>query len=275
MRQPYNSGAYQDRFSKYARNLGLSLCGLTLLFSVNACRRTSGEVISAPPPPPSSADPKTQADEFYAQRSDLMKVRQGLIVLRQAATANPSDYEIAWRLAKFNYFLGKHTTDETEKERAFRDGVDAGEIAVKLDNNKPEGHFWLGANYGGNAEISTLASLTDIQDIKREMEIVLKLDEGFESGSAYMALGQMYLKAPKIFGGDTEKAIEYFEKGLKVGPNNGLLYLRLAQAYAEDHRTADARQQLKILFEKGATPGYEPEYNDAVKEGRELEAKLK
>ena len=140
---------------------------------------------------------------------------------------------------------------------------------------KPEGHFWLGANYGGNAEISTLGSLTDIQDIKREMETVLKLDEGFESGSAYMALGQMYLKAPKVLGGDTDKAIEYFEKGLKVGPNNGLLYLRLAQAYAQDHRTADARQQLKILFEKGATPGYEPEYNDAVKEGRELEEKLK
>jgi tetratricopeptide (TPR) repeat protein len=231
--------------------------------------------VPAPPAPPIADDPKAQAEEFYSQRADLMKVRQGLIVLRQAATANPSDYEIAWRLAKFNYFLGKHTTDETEKERAFRDGVDAGAIAVKLDNNKPEGHFWLGANYGGNAEISTLASLTEIQDIKREMETVLKLDEGFESGSAYMALGQMYLKAPKIFGGDTQKAIEYFEKGLKVGPNNGLLYLRLAQAYAEDHRTADARQQLKILFEKGATPGYEPEYNDAVKEGRELEAKLK
>jgi len=242
---------------------------------VIGCRKSAGEVVSTPPPPPSSADPKTQAEEFYAQRSDLMKVRQGLIVLRQASTASPSDYEIAWRLAKFNYFLGKHTTDDTEKERAFGDGIDAGKIAVKLNENKPEGHFWLGANYGGNAEISTLGSLSDIQDIKREMEAVLKLDEGFESGSAYMALGQMYLKAPKVLGGDTGKAIEYFEKGLKLGPNNGLLYLRLAQAYAEDHRTADARQQLKILFEKGATPGYEPEYNDAVKEGRELEEKLK
>ena len=184
---------------------------------------------------------RRQAEEFYAQRSDLMKVRQGLIVLRQASTASPSDYEIAWRLAKFNYFLGKHSSDDTEKDRAFRDGIEAGKLAVKLNENKPEGHFWLGANYGGNAEISTLGSLTDIQDIKREMETVLKLDEGFESGSAYMALGQMYLKAPKVLGGDTDKASEYFEKGLKVGPNNGLLYLRLAQAYAQDHRTADAR----------------------------------
>src|SRR5262245_1866854 len=275
MRYLYNYAMDDSALRKYGRNVGVFICSITLLFGVNACRTTSGEVISAPPPPPSSADPKTQAEEFYAQRSDLMKVRQGLIVLRQAATANPSDYEIAWRLGKFNYFLGKHTTDDTEKEKAFRDGIDAGEVAVKLGGDKPEGHFWLGANYGGNAEISTLASLSEIQDIKREMEAVLKLDERFEAGSAYMALGQMYLRAPKIFGGDTQKAIEYFEKGLKVGPNNGLLYLRLAQAYAEDHRTADARQQLKILFEKGATPGYEPEYNDAIKEGHQLEEKLR
>jgi len=204
-----------------------------------------------------------------------MKVRQGLIVLRQASTANPSDYEIAWRLAKFNYFLGKHTTDDTERERAFRDGIDAGEIAVKLNGDKPEGHFWLGANYGGNAQISTLASLTDIEDIKREMEAVIKIDEGFEAGSAYMALGQVYMKAPKLLGGDVQKAIDYFQKGLKVGENNGLLYLRLAEAYAEEHRNEEARQQLKILFGKKATPGYEPEYNDAIKEGHELEEKLK
>jgi hypothetical protein len=245
------------------------------LFGAVGCRKSSGESVPATPPPPAAADPKAQADDFYAQRADIMKVRQAVIVLRQASTANPSDYEIAWRLARANYFLGTHSTDDTEIERAFRDGTEAGKVAVKLNDSRPEGHFWLGANYGGNAEISTLASLTDIEDIKHEMEAVLKIDEGFEAGSAYMALGQVYLKAPRIFGGDVQKAIDYLLKGLKVGENNGLLHLRLAEAYAEVHRTDDARQQLKILFEKKATPGYEPEYNDAVKEGRELEEKLK
>jgi len=62
---------------------------------------------------------------------------------------------------------------------------------------------------------------------------------------------------------------------LKFGEHNGLLHLRLAQAYAEAHRTEDARHQLQILFDGKATPGYEPEYNDAVKEGHEREEKLK
>ena len=275
MRQPYNQGSFSQKFSDYRRNCALSVCAVTLIFGAIGCRKSSGEAVTAPPPPPSTADPKTQADDFYAQRADVMKVRQALIVLRQAMTANPADYEIAWRLSRADYYLGTHSNDDTETEKAFREGTEAGKIAVKLNEGRPEGHFWLGANYGGNAEISTLASLTDISDIKREMEAVLKIDEGFEAGSAYMALGQVYMKAPKIFGGDIQKAIDYFQKGLKVGENNGLLHLRLAEAYAEAHRNDDARQQLKILFEKKATPGYEPEYNDAIKEGHELEEKLK
>ncbi len=275
MREPYNSGRFGQGVSNYGRNLRIYVCVASLMVGIIGCRKTAGEAVPAPPPPPSATDPKAQADDFYAQRADIMKVRQALIVLRQAFTANPTDYEIAWRISRANYYLGTHSTDDTETEKAFRDGTEAGNEAVKLNDSRPEGHFWLGANYGGNAQISTLASLSDIEDIKREMEAVLKIDEGFEAGSAYMALGQVYMKAPKIFGGDVQKAIDYFQKGLKVGNNNALLYLRLAQAYAEEHRTEDARQELRVLFEKKATPGYEPEYNDAIKQGHELEQKLK
>jgi tetratricopeptide (TPR) repeat protein len=274
MRQLYNSGRLEHLFWKNSPKTAVLLATLTMMIVVPGCRKTSGEVVVTPPVIV-SADVVGQADEFYAGRSDVMKVRQALVALRQAQTDSPTNYEIAWRVARSNYYLGAHTTDETEKEKAFHDGVEAGKLAVKLNNDRVEGHFWLGANYGGNAEISTLAGLTDIDNIKREMEAVLKIDEHFEGGSAYLGLGQMYLKAPKIFGGDVGKAIDYLEKGVKVGPNNGLMHLRLAQAYAEANRDNDARAQLKTLFENKPTPGYEPEYNDAVKEGRELEAKLK
>lgn len=216
-----------------------------------------------------------EAEQLYAQRTDLVKVRQGLILLRQALVAEPSNYDVAWRVSKFNYYLGAHSPEDSEQEKAFRDGTEAGKRAVKINPDKPDGHFWLGANYGGNAEISTLAGLSEIEDIKREMEAVLKLNEGYESGSAYMALGQTYLKAPRIFGGDVAKAIEYLEKGLKFGPNNGLLRLRLAEAYAEARRNDDARKQIDTLLALPATAGYEAEHNDAVTQARKLQEKLK
>ncbi|MFY9622384.1 MAG: TRAP transporter TatT component family protein [Pyrinomonadaceae bacterium] len=249
--------------------------GLVFVVGLSGCSKPAEPTVSAPSSGRSPAESIAQADELYAQRADVMKVRQALIALRQATAEHATNYELAWRVAKLNYYLGSHTTDETEQEKAFHDGTEAGKLAVKLNNDRPEGHFWLGANYGGNAEISTLAGLAEIEDIKREMEAVLKIDESFQSGSAYMALGQVYLKAPRILGGDVSKAIDYLEKGLKFGPNNALLRLRLAEAYAEAKRIPDAHRELKILFESQPSPGYEPEHNDAVKEGRELEAKLK
>lgn len=249
--------------------------GLVFVAALSGCSTPAEQPVSAPSSGRSAAEGIAQADELYAQRADVMKVRQGLIALRQAAAEHATNYELAWRLAQYNYYLGSHTADETEQEKAFHDGTEAGKLAVKLNNDRPEGHFWLGANYGGNAEISTLAGLAEIEDIKREMEAVLKIDESFQSGSAYMALGQVYLKAPRILGGDVSKAIDYLEKGLKFGPNNALLRLRLAEAYAEAKRIPDAQRELKVLFESQPSPGFEPEHNDAVREGRALEAKLK
>src|SRR5919205_151743 len=92
----------------------------------------------------------------------------------------------------------------------------AGKAAVALQPNKPEGHFWLGANYGGNAAHSTLSNLSSFTDIKTEMEAVLKLDESYQGYSTYLGLGRLYLGAPKVFGGDVGKAIEYLEKGVKL-----------------------------------------------------------
>jgi tetratricopeptide (TPR) repeat protein len=240
----------------------------------SGCRKGATEALP-PTPDKTVAQLIGESDQLYAQRADVVKPRQGLIILRQALARDPTNYEVAWRLAKFNYYVGTHISGEAEKEKSFQDGIEAGKLAIKFNDSKPEGHFWLGANYGGNAEISTLAGLSDIEDIKHEMETVLKIDQAYEGGSAYMALGQIYMKAPRIFGGDLSKAIDYLEKGIKVGPNNGLMRLRLAQAYADAHRNEDARKQLEILMGITPTPGYEPEYNDAVREARELQEKIK
>ena len=274
MKQLYNNGLWQPRSPKKARKRELFLMAVFLLFSAGACRKGAPPA-ETPGVTRPSAEAIAEADQFYKDRADLMKVRQGIVALRQAQAGYPSNYELAWRLAKFNYYLGAHSTDETEKEKAFRDGVEAGKLATQFQDGKPEGHFWLGANYGGRAQLSVLAGLSEIEDIKHEMETVLRLDQGYESGSAYMVLGQVYLRSPTILGGDTQKAIEYLEKGLRLGPNNALLRWHLAEAYAQAHRNDEARRQIDELLAMKPAPGYEPEYNEAVAETRKLQEKLK
>ena len=160
-----------------------------------------------------------------------MQLRRGIVSLRQALTKDPANYDAAWKLSKFNYYLATHSDDTNERNNAFRDGIEAGQTAVKIQNEKPDGHFWLGANYGGAAEHSTIQGLSTVNDIRNEMETVLRLDEGYQNGSAYMVLGLVHLNAPSIVGGDPKKAVEEMEKGLRFGEPNAFLHLHLAEAY--------------------------------------------
>lgn len=241
---------------------------------VISCRKPATESVDAAAPRPVN-EVVAEAEQSYAGRQDINKVRQGIVVLRQARVDNPTNYELSWRLAKFDYFLGAHSTDSTEQEKAFREGIAAGEAAVKAENDKPDGHFWLGANYGGTARMSMLSGLSETEEIKREMEAVLKLNEGYQSGSAYMVLGQVYLESPKILGGDLQKAIEYLEKGQKVGPDNALIRWHLADAYAQAHRNEDARKQIEALMAMKPSPGLETEYNEAVEGAKQVQEKIK
>ena len=236
----------------------------------------SSKPVEAPPQsgPESATELIAQADKLYAEREDLARLRAGIVALRRANAVEPSNYEAVWRLAKFNYYLGAHATNENERDKAFRDGAQAGEAAVKLQANRPEGHFWLGANYGGSAEHSTLAGLSSVDSIIKEMETVIRVDEGYQSGSAYMALGQVYLKAPGMLGGDEQKAVAVMEKGLRFGENNAFFRLRLAEAYVAVKRYDDARKQLDALNSMKPSPDYLPEYKEAVAEGEKLRSKI-
>jgi tetratricopeptide (TPR) repeat protein len=223
----------------------------------------------------SAAESIAEADALYAQRKDLSKVRSGIAVLRQVRINDDGNYEAAWKLAKFDYYLGLHSTDDREREAAFREGIDAGKIAVQLQGNEADGHFWLGANYGGSAEISMLAALAEFQDIRREMERVIEIDPNYEVGSSYMVLGQLYLEAPRILGGDKEKAIEYLERGLRVGSDNGLLHLRLAEAYHATGRDRDARKQIDFILKMTPGSNYLPEHEETVAGAKELAKKIR
>jgi tetratricopeptide (TPR) repeat protein len=253
----------------------LILLTLTMLAGSVSCRRELGPApLGKAAEEADARDQLAQALEAYKQRDDLQKVRMGIALLRNARTTDYNNYEAAWRLAQLDYYLGAHTDNEVERDTTFRDGIEVGKIAVKLQDGKPEGHFWLGANYGGSAEHSTLAGLSSVEDIRREMEAVLRIDEGYQSGCAYLGLGQMYLEAPRLLGGDKQKAVDYLEKGLRFGSNNAFLRLRLAEAYFALNRAAEARKQIDYLMKMTPDPDYQPEYKEAVEKGKQLLEKI-
>jgi tetratricopeptide (TPR) repeat protein len=212
----------------------------------------------------------TQADKLYAERADLARTREAVVLLGRSLAMDSGSYDAAWRLSRFNYFLGAHTSDSTERGRAYDKGVEAGRRAVRLQEGRPEGHFWLGANLGGQAQTSMMSGLSSIDEIRAEMQRVIQLDEGFQSGSAYMALGQIDLEAPRMLGGDAKRAVEILEKNLRFGADNALYRLRLAEAYLAVNRKEDARRELNFIQSMTPNPDFMPEYNDALAEARKL-----
>jgi len=245
---------------------------ISLLFATISCRSHSNA--AAPTADNrSTASDIAQADQFYREREDLMRLEHGIVLLRQAAANDPNSYDANWRLAKFDYYLATHTDGEY-RDRAFREGIDAGKSAVQLQSDKPEGHFWLGANYGGSLDSGSFG-LATVGDVRKEMEAVLKIDEGYQDGSAYMVLGLVDLKAPKIIGGDPQRAVTEMEKGLQFGKANAFLRFHLAEAYQAEGRTADARAELNSILSMTPDPSYLPELKEAQTQARQMLDKIK
>jgi Tfp pilus assembly protein PilF len=241
-----------------------------LLLFATSCNKGGPPVESPAADSASAAGDITQADQLYGQRADLIQVRRGIVALRQALTKDPGNYDAAWKLSKFNYYLATHTDDAKERDDAFKAGIEAGKTAVQLHNDKPDGHFWLGANYGGAAEHSAIQGLATVNDIQSEMQTVLRLDQGYQNGSAYMVLGLVYLNAPGIVGGDPKKAVEEMEKGLPFGAPNAFLHLHLAEAYKKVGRNDDARREVKKILAMTPDPNYLPEYKEASADAQKL-----
>ena len=244
--------------------MGTSICIVLLLAAV-------GQPTFVQKARPEPANPVARAEALYARRDDLAHVREGIRLLEQARAADRANFEAAWRTAKFCYYLAAHTSDDTERDQTFKSGVEAGTAAVKLQPGRPEGHFWRGANLGGRAQSrGGFGALSSADEVRAEMEAVIKADPGYQNGSAYMILGQIDLRVPGLLGGSRKRAVERLEKGLSFGGQNAFLRLRLAEAYLAVHRDEDARRQLDAILSMKPDPDYVPEYKEAVAEAHRL-----
>lgn len=212
-----------------------------------------------------------QAEEFYAQRPDLSRVRQAISLLTDLTNVDPDNYEAQWRLARYYHFLGKHAARQEEKLDALEKGIEVGKRAVSLQPNRPEGHFWLAANYGTyGQEKSVFTRWRLVKLIRQELEAVIRLDPHYVNGSAYAVLGKLYAEVPGLFGGSLERSIEYGEKAMKIGPDNSLAKLFLAESCLRAGRKPEAKRLIEELLTIAPDKDFEFEFTENQQEARRL-----
>jgi hypothetical protein len=111
--------------------------------------------------------------------------------------------------------------------------------------------------------------------IKEELETVLRLDSGFQSGSAQRALGRWYFKVPGLFGGSNKRAEEYLRRSLEYDVHNTVSHYFLAEVLIDEERYDEARIELQKVIDAPANPDWEPENQDYRDRARKRLALLK
>ncbi len=192
-------------------------------------------------------NPFQEADYLFTLGASLERDKQSLAVVERALANDGSNYQWLWRAARVYYYVGDGV-GKSEKIGYFQKGIAVGQRAVAALPNAVEGHFWLAANYGGFSEqTGALKALQTVKKVRAEMEIVLKLNDRYNDGGAYLALGEMDRQLPRIVGGNLGRSISRLEQGLKIAPQNLEMKLALAEAYRESGRKEDARRQLQEI----------------------------
>ena len=196
------------------------------------------------------------ADTLYRHRETLANAKQAANLWAARASV---DYDAAWKLARVYYWIGNHESSKNQRAN-FERGVTAGETAVRLGSNRPEGHFWMAANMGRLAEsFGVLQGVKYRGRIKDELEKVLAIDPGWQGGSADDALGQWYASVPRLFGGSPQKAEQHLRSAIGHDPNNTSALLFLGEMVMNQGRTAEARVYLQRVIDAQVDEDWVPE----------------
>ena len=103
---------------------------------------------------------------------------------------------------------------------------------------------------------------------------MLKIDPGFQQGSADRALGRWYFKVPGLFGGSNKKSEEHLRKSLTYNPNSTASLFFLAETLADMERDDEARATLQKVLDAPIDPDWAPEDQEFKAKARQLLTQL-
>jgi tetratricopeptide (TPR) repeat protein len=224
--------------------------------------------------PAAHVNPYHEVDSLMTFGEESESDKQSLAIAEKALAGDGGNYQWLWRVARACYFVGDEA-GKGDKLRHFDRGIVVGQRAIALQPESVEGHFWLAVNYGGYAEQKgAFKALRMVKKIRAEMEIVLRLNDGYHDASAYHALGEMDRQLPRIFGGNLRRSIARLEQGVKLAPDNMQMRYVLAQAYKDEGRKEDARRQLQDIIGRPVNPARAKSERSTQEKARQLLNKL-
>jgi len=212
-----------------------------------------------------------QGDKLYAEMKDMAAAQEAVSKYREAVIKAEDRYEAYWRLSRILYYVGAHTESKKEKKIIFGQGIYYAKKAVALEPEKPDGHYWLGVNYGVYGEArGVLKSLSLVKPIKEAMNMVIELDRGYEDGGPDRVLGRVYFKVPGFAGGSKKKSLEHLLKSKELGPNDALTRCYLADTFLSLKEVDKAREELEYVLSMESDPRWIAGVDDYKEDAKKM-----
>jgi len=161
---------------------------------------------------------------------------------------HPDNALYFYQLARVNFYRCEaYAThgDKKNAERALDTAIENAQLSIQLNEKSADMHSLLGDLYGRKISfgIGMFAGPKFGPKAQAENKRALELDAN--NPRVFASWGREYMNAPKMFGGDLDKAIESFRKSTQLDPNLDETYVWLAIALRKKGDAAGADQALQ------------------------------
>ena len=174
-----------------------------------------------------------------------VKVLQTEITKAEKKAAETKSFEDYLRLALLHNYMCEAAESSNTRglvKEAAQSGVAAAEIAVKLNPNSSRAHQLLADLLGQLAPNVTGGGMKYGQRSTDEADKAIELDP--KNGEAYVTRAISYLYTPEAFGGNKQKAFEFFVKAKQLDPQADSPHIWLALFHLEAGKMEDALREI-------------------------------
>ncbi len=198
-----------------------------------------------------------RSDELYHQRVAPGAVRESVMILSGARGA-AERYEVQWRLARALFFLGQQAGSRESSRHLHSAGIGAGELAVALNPERVEGHFWVGVNLALFAEAGGgIRGARAVRWARAELKRAVAISESYHEAGPLRVLGRLEHKAPRILGGNLKRSRELLDRALAIAPSSTVTMMYAAELAIESGDRDRACSLLQQVIESPIDPEWE------------------
>lgn len=166
--------------------------------------------------------------------------------LTERLTQNPGDPEIPYQLALVESWLLDlfERRDKKAASATVDKAIEAVRKSIALKEDSADSHSLLADLYGRKIPFGGMfAGPRYGPKITEENKRALALDD--KNPRVWASLGRQYFFAPKMFGGDVNKAVESFQKSLTLDAQQDETWVWLARAFQKQGDKPKARDAVQ------------------------------